>query len=47
MNLAIGILFLWLGAACIWVAAHGTEAHTPWQAYTQVIGAVAKGVDDS
>lgn len=46
MNLALGILFLWLGAACIFLAAHGTEAKTPWQAYSQIIGAVQKGVDD-
>lgn len=45
MNLAMGILFLWLGAACIWLAAHGTEAKTPWQAYSQVISAVGKGVE--
>lgn len=44
MNLAFGVLFLWLGACCIYVAAHGTEARTPWQAYTQILGAVGKGV---
>ena len=46
MNLAFGALFLWLGAACMWIAAHGTEARSPWQAYKQVLGAVIKGVDD-
>jgi hypothetical protein len=46
VNLALGIIFLWLGAACIFLAAHGTEAKTPWQAYSQIIGAVSKGVDD-
>lgn len=45
MNLAFGALFLWLGAACIWVAAHGTEARTPWQAYQQIIGGIRKGVE--
>lgn len=45
MNLAMGIVFLWLGAACLWIASHGTEASTPWGAYKQVIGAVRKGVD--
>jgi hypothetical protein len=46
VNLAFGVLFLWLGACCIWVASHGTEATSPWQAYKQVLGAVTKGVDD-
>ena len=46
MNLAFGVLFLWLGAACIWVAVHGTEARTPFQAYDQIMGAIAKGVND-
>lgn len=46
MNLSFGILFLWLGAACIWIAAHGTSAGTPWEAYQQVIGAVRKGVTE-
>lgn len=46
MNLAFGILFLWLGAAFIWIAAHGTDAGTPWEAYQQVIKAVRKGVTE-
>lgn len=45
MNLAFGILFLWLACVFYWVASHGTEARTPWGAYQQVLGAVAKGVD--
>ncbi len=44
MNLAFGILFLWLGAACLWIATHNTDAASPWQAYTEVISAVRKGV---
>lgn len=43
MNLAFGVLFLWLGAACLWVATHGTSAATPWDAYQDVIGAVRQG----
>lgn len=43
MGLALGIICLWLGAACIWVAVHGTDAKTPWQAYQ----AVAKGIKGS
>lgn len=40
MNVALGIVFLWLGAACLWVAFHGTEAATPWQAFEQVTSAI-------
>lgn len=40
MNVALGVLFLWLGAACCWVAFHGTTAATPWEAFTEVTGAV-------
>lgn len=43
MNLAFGVLFLWLGAACLWLAARGTDAVTPWGAYRQVIDAVRAG----
>lgn len=46
MNLAFGIVFLWLGAALIWVASHGTDAGSPWEAYQQIIGAVRKGVTE-
>lgn len=40
MNLAFGVLFIWLGAACLWVAFHGTDASTPWAAFQEVAGAV-------
>lgn len=42
MRLALGVLFIWLGAAFLWVATHGTEAKTPWQVYEQVTGAIKK-----
>lgn len=45
MNLALGVLFLWMGAACLWLASHPTQAATPWQAYRQVIGAIREGVE--
>lgn len=45
VNLVFGIMFIWLGAALIWIATHGTDAETPWDAYQQVIGAIRKGVD--
>jgi hypothetical protein len=36
MGLALGVLFLWLGAALLWVASHGTEASSPWQVFQQI-----------
>lgn len=46
MNLAFGVMFLWLGAALIWIATHGTDADTPWEAYQSVIKAIRKGVSE-
>lgn len=43
MGLALGVLFLWLGAACLWVATHGTQADTPWKAFQQIIGGLKDG----
>lgn len=40
MNLALGVLFLWLGSACLWVATHGTQADSPWGAFTEVVGGI-------
>ena len=37
MGLALGVLLIWLGAACLWVAVHGTDAATPWEAYVTVL----------
>jgi hypothetical protein len=45
VNVALGVLFMWLGAACLWVAFHGTDAKTPWQAFEQVTGAINAQVD--
>lgn len=45
MNVAIGVLLLWLGAAALWVAFHGTGATTPWGAFTSVTDAINKQVD--
>lgn len=28
MNLVFGVLFLWLGSACLWVANQGTSGST-------------------
>lgn len=37
MGLALGVVFIWLGAACLYVATHGTDATSAWGAFTQVI----------
>lgn len=42
----MGVLLLWLGAACLWVAFHGTEATTPWAAFQSVTGAINAQVGD-
>lgn len=47
MRLAFGVLFLWLGCALLWVATHGVQAATPWQAYQTVLGAIRDGVSGS
>jgi hypothetical protein len=43
VNLAFGIMFIWLGAGCLWLATHNTDASSPWQAYMEVIDAIRKG----
>ncbi len=43
MGLALGVIFIWLGAACLWVASHDTDATSPWGVYDQVI----KGLRDA
>lgn len=40
MGLVFGVLFLWLGAALLWVASHGTEARTPWGIFQEVTDAI-------
>lgn len=47
MRLALGVLFLWLGCALLWVATRGIQAATPWQAYQTVLGAIRDGVSGS
>lgn len=46
MALALGVLFIWLGCACLWVASHGLEASTPWDAYSELL-AKMRGADAS
>lgn len=40
MNLALAIVFLWFGAAALYLASHGIEASSPWGAYMSVLGAI-------
>lgn len=47
VNVALGVLFLWLGGACLWVAFHGTEASTPWDAFSSVTGALNAQTDSA
>lgn len=46
MRLAFGVLFLWLGASCLYIASHGVQATTPWAAFQTVL-AKAKGPADA
>lgn len=43
MGLSLAVLFIWIGCALIWVAAHGTQASSPWAVYQQVTGAMRGG----
>lgn len=36
MGFALAVLLIWVGIVLIWVAAHGTQAATPWAVYQQV-----------
>ena len=38
MNLALAVLCLWFGMACIYLGTHGLEASTPWGAFQTVLG---------
>jgi hypothetical protein len=43
MGLAFAVVLIWLGCALLWVAAHGTQAAKPWQAFTEVTDAMRGG----
>jgi hypothetical protein len=43
MHLAFGVIFLWLGAALLWVASHGTQASTPWGVFQQITEGLKNG----
>lgn len=38
MKLAFGLLFLWIGGACLFLASHGMQAATPWEAWGTILG---------
>lgn len=38
MNLAFGVLFMWVGASLLYLSSHGLGATTPWGAYTALMG---------
>lgn len=44
MNLSLGIVFLFIGAALIWVASHGLDAASPWEVYQKVIAGLREEV---
>jgi hypothetical protein len=46
VNLAFGVLFLWLGAAFLYTASRGLDARTPWQAFQTVLSRAAGGVSE-
>jgi hypothetical protein len=37
VNLALGVLFLWVGAGCLHLASHGIQASSPWEAYQTLL----------
>ncbi len=43
MGFALAVILIWLGAALLWVAAHGTQAARPWDVYSQVTDAMRGG----
>jgi hypothetical protein len=40
MGFALSVLFIWIGCALLWVAAHGTQAARPWDVFSQITGAM-------
>jgi len=43
MGLALAIILIWVGCALLWVAAHGTQAARPWDAFSQITDAMRGG----
>lgn len=44
MNLAIGILILWIACALLWVAVHGADVKNPYDAFKKLLGAISGAV---
>lgn len=40
MNLVMGIICLWVGAALLFLASHGLQATSPWGAFQTVLTSV-------
>lgn len=45
MRMALGIMFLWAGAACLWVARTDLQADTPYGAYRTLINRLREDED--
>lgn len=43
MNLAFGIVLLWVSFGLFWTAFHGTDAKTPWEAVQKLSEAISGG----
>jgi hypothetical protein len=37
VNLALGVLCMWIGSALLYIATHNTGAASPWQAYQKIL----------
>jgi hypothetical protein len=37
MNLAFGVLFLWMGAGALYIASHGLGGGTPWGVFSALL----------
>lgn len=44
MNLALAVIFLWLGATLLYLASRGLEAATPWAAFQTVMTRMRESV---
>ena len=43
MNLAMGIVLLWLAFGAFYTAFHGTDAKTPWEAIQKLAESIGGG----
>jgi hypothetical protein len=45
VKFALGVMFLWSGAACLYLASHGIEATTPWGAWRTLLTQIGQSND--